>query len=71
MAKLPVVSGKQMVKVLESKGFVHDRTKGDHAIMVSDALTVSIPLHRELKKGTLKSIMRAVELTTDELLGLL
>jgi predicted RNA binding protein YcfA (HicA-like mRNA interferase family) len=70
MAKLPVVSGKQLVKVLERHGYVHDRTKGDHAIMVGSG-TVSVPLHRELKTGTLKGILRDAGLSKDNLINAL
>ncbi|MBI2136979.1 type II toxin-antitoxin system HicA family toxin [Candidatus Woesearchaeota archaeon] len=34
------------------------------------AITIPVPLHRELAKGTLRSIMRQAELTTEELIKL-
>ena len=76
MPKLPVLSGKDIVKVLSKIGFVHVRTKGSHAILNKQdsekgKITVPVPLHRELAKGTLKSIMNQAGLTLDDLLALL
>lgn len=75
MAKLPVVSGIEVVKVLSKIGFIHVRTKGSHAILNKQTnegtITIPVPLHRELAKGTLKSIMRQAELETEDLLKLL
>jgi predicted RNA binding protein YcfA (HicA-like mRNA interferase family) len=71
--KLPSVSGKQVVAALERDGFVHVKTKGSHAKLrhADRALTVIVPLHRELAKGTLRSILRQANLTVDRLLELL
>ena len=76
MPKLPVLSGKDVVKILSKIGFVHVRTKGSHAILNKQdsekgKITVPVPLHRELAKGTLKSIMNQAGLTLDDLLKLL
>lgn len=64
-----------MVKILSKIGFVHVRTRGSHAIMNKQTqekkITVPVPLHKELAKGTLKSIMNQVELTLEDLLNLL
>lgn len=76
MPKLPVLSGKDVVKILSKIGFVHVRTKGSHAILnkhdsEKGKVTIPVPLHRELAKGTLKSIMNQAGLTLDDLLKLL
>jgi predicted RNA binding protein YcfA (HicA-like mRNA interferase family) len=73
MPKLPIVSGKDIVKALSKIGFEHIRTSGSHAILVKQnselgKITVPVPLHKELAKGTLKSIMRQVGISLDELL---
>lgn len=58
-------SGKDVVKVMVNSGIYRwDRTNGDHAILVwdppedhnSDRRTVPVPLHDELREGTLKDI---------------
>jgi len=75
MPKLPVVSGKDAIKALSKIGFEHVRTKGSHAIMNKQTekgkITIPVPLHSELAKGTLKSIMNAAELSLEDLLELL
>ena len=75
MPKLPVVSGKDIIKALSKIGFEHARTKGSHAIMNKQTekgkITIPVPLHSELAKGTLKSIMNVAELSVEDLLKLL
>ena len=69
------MSGKDIVKALSKVGFVHTRTKGSHAILTKQTekghITIPVPLHYELAKGTLKSIMDQTGLTRDEFLKLL
>ena len=75
MPKLPVVSGKEVVKTLSKIGFRHVRTKGSHAILNKEAdkgkITIPVPLHKELAKGTLKSIMKQAGLRLEDFLKLL
>ncbi len=76
MPKLPRVSGKEIIKALSRMGFEHIRTRGSHAILNKQdeqrgKITVPVPLHKELAKGTLKSIMRQTGLNLEELLELL
>lgn len=75
MPKLPIVSGKDIVKVLGKIGFQHVRTTGSHAILnkfdSKGKISVTVPLHKELAKGTLKSIMRQLNITLEQLLDLL
>ena len=69
------MSGKDIVKVLSKIGFVHVRTKGSHAILNKETekgkITIPVPLHKELAKGTLKSIMKQSDLSLEDLLKLL
>lgn len=72
MPKLPTISGKEMIKVLSKIGFEHIRTKGSHAILSKEnkdgKTTIPVPLHKELAKGTLKSIMKQAGINLDDLL---
>jgi len=57
------MSGKDVCAILERYGFVEVRRRGSHIVMqlVSDegnTTTVPVPDHKELKKGTLRSIIR-------------
>lgn len=69
MSKLPTVSGEQVKKALEAAGFVKASQKGSHVKLKHvDGRVVIVPMHRELKKGTLKSILRQAKLSVEELL---
>ena len=61
MGKLPVISGKETIKTLEKIGYsVHHQT-GSHIILRqenSPYRRLTIPNHKELKKGTLRAIIR-------------
>ena len=63
MPKLGVFSGQEVCSILATAGFIHVRTRGSHAVMQgvdADGVshTVPVPLHSEVRKGTLKSIIR-------------
>ena len=73
---LPALSGKRVVQALTKAGFYVERVVGSHHILASrgDLLrSVSVPVHgnRELKRGTLRSILRQTGLSSDQLLELL
>jgi predicted RNA binding protein YcfA (HicA-like mRNA interferase family) len=75
LSKLPVVSGREIVRVLTKIGFAIAGRKGSHVRLKrrrgEEALIVIVPMHRELARGTLKSILRQANLTTEDLLRLL
>ena len=73
MSKLPVISGTECVIALEQMGFLIDRQRGSHIILVREdpRTTVSIPDHKELDRGTLRAIIRQVGLSVDEFTALL
>ena len=72
MPKLPAVSGAEMVKILERKGYVQIRIRGSHMRLyppsfLLDAKKVTVPLHKRLKIGTLSGIMKDAKLTPEDL----
>ena len=71
MGTLPVLSGREVVKVFASFGWEVSRQSGSHIVMTKEGATVtlSIPDHREVAKGTLRSLIRAANLTVDEFLA--
>ncbi len=75
MPKLPVLSGKKVINILCKIGFEHVRTAGSHAILNKQTpngkITIPVPLHPELAKGTLKSIMKQAGLSLEDLLKLM
>ncbi|WP_348529995.1 type II toxin-antitoxin system HicA family toxin [Methylobacter sp. Wu8] len=56
---LPVLRGREVVIVFESLGWQVARQSGSHIIMVKEGetITLSIPDHREVAKGTLRSLI--------------
>jgi len=70
MDKLPVLSGREVVRRLKKVGFVLVRRKGSHMILrreMSPTMTVTVPDHGKLKRGTLKNILRQIGLTVEEI----
>lgn len=70
MGKLPILSGKEVCGILSKHGFVNIRQRGSHIIMqkkiTGSTITVPVPNHDEIKKGTLKSIIRQSNLSQSE-----
>jgi predicted RNA binding protein YcfA (HicA-like mRNA interferase family) len=66
MPSLPVISGRKTVKTFENLGWQVQR--GSHIIMVkeNEIATLSIPDHKEIAKGTLRSLIRTAGITVDE-----
>lgn len=68
--KLPVVSGREVVKALERAGFVFIRQRGSHVKMRRAAgekpITVTVPMHDPLKRGTLHRILKTAGLSVEE-----
>jgi len=68
---LPVMSGRQVVKVFTRLGWSVSRQQGSHIIMTKSGqwITLSIPDHKEVARGTLRSLIRSANLTLDEFLA--
>ncbi len=70
MAKLAVLSGKEVCRILGRHGFVEVRRRGSHVVMQrrtsAGSTTVPVPDHDELKIGTLQSIIRQCGLPRSE-----
>jgi predicted RNA binding protein YcfA (HicA-like mRNA interferase family) len=62
LGKLRVLSGAEVCQILERDGFVAVRQRGSHRIMQKrlgdTTVTVPVPLHNVLRRGTLLSIIR-------------
>lgn len=71
MPKLPRVSGAQVVRALERLGFVKARQSGSHIIMRRDQTGCVVPLHAELKVGTLAGVLRQAEVPTEDFIAAL
>jgi len=67
MARLPRLSGREVVKVFESLGWERARQSSSHIILVREgrAVTLSVPDHKEVAIGTLRSLIRSAGLTVE------
>ena len=70
MTKLIVLSGAKVCKILEKHGFAKVRQKGSHIVMQkkipNSTITVPVPNHKEIKRGTLQSIIRQSGISKEE-----
>ena len=70
-SQLPVLSPKELIKALEKAGFSVHRQKGSHIFLKKlepEVRITLVPYHvKDIKKGTLKSILKQADLTVDEL----
>jgi predicted RNA binding protein YcfA (HicA-like mRNA interferase family) len=66
-ARLPILSGIQLIKILAKKGFIIRRQSGSHVILQKNERVFSVPLYDELKKGTLNGILKQAGLDIEDL----
>ena len=66
------MSGREVVRALAKDGWQMARQRGSHMILVKEGhiATLSVPDHREVAKGTLRSLIRASGLSVDAFLDL-
>ena len=73
--KLPLVSGMEVIKALHRAGFIVIRQRGNHVILKKSSgesiIKVTVPLHKTIKKGTLRKILDIAEISVEEFLELL
>ncbi len=73
--KLPVISGKDFIKLLESLGFIVIRINGSHhRLKHADGRITTVPVHKNdsLPKGLLRKILREdIEMSVDALQALI
>jgi predicted RNA binding protein YcfA (HicA-like mRNA interferase family) len=73
MTKLPTdLSGQELVKILLRIGFVLQRQSGSHIILRRESphARVSVPNHKAVRIGTLRTILNEAGLTVEELIAL-
>lgn len=68
MPKPPPVSGQDLVRALKRLGFHETGQRGSHVKLRRGDVVCIVPLHRDVKKGTLAGILRQAKLTTDDVL---
>jgi len=73
MSRLPRdVSGMEAIKALKKIGYVPIRQKGSHVVLEGrDGRLIVVPLHRRLKTGLLRAIIREAGVSVEEFVELL
>jgi predicted RNA binding protein YcfA (HicA-like mRNA interferase family) len=74
MTKLPVLSGRAVIKALGKVGYEFDHQRGSHIVLrhkLPPHRRVTVPDHREVARGTLRTIIRETGLTIQEFENLL
>jgi predicted RNA binding protein YcfA (HicA-like mRNA interferase family) len=66
MPKLPRISGKEAVGILERLGFRQVRQRGSHVVLRRGDTGCALPLHRELAVGALRGALRQAGVTPEE-----
>jgi predicted RNA binding protein YcfA (HicA-like mRNA interferase family) len=66
MPKLPVVSGKECRKALGKLGFEEARQRGSHVVMRRGVAGCVVPMHSEIKTGTLSGILKQAGVSAEE-----
>lgn len=69
MPKLPRISGAAAIRALERLGFIKVRQSGSHVIMRRGAVGCVIPLHTEIKVGTLAGLLRQADVSPEEFIS--
>ncbi|OGU30128.1 MAG: hypothetical protein A2X67_13040 [Ignavibacteria bacterium GWA2_55_11] len=66
MGRIRILSGREVCAILEEHGFAEVRQRGSHIVMQkrteTSTITVPVPNHKEIRIGTLKSIIRQSQL---------
>ena len=66
MPKLPQVDGKELVRLLNKLGYKSVRQRGSHVRLVKATSLgehkITVPMHKDLAKGTLNNILTQVSL---------
>jgi predicted RNA binding protein YcfA (HicA-like mRNA interferase family) len=71
MPKLPHVSGAEIQRALERLGFQKVRQSGSHVVMKRDSKGCVVPMHDEVKIGTLAGLLRQAEVAPEEFMAAL
>jgi len=73
MERLPICSGAEAVRAFEGAGWKAVRQKGSHVSLIKTGSTVvlTVPMHSELGRGLLRSLIRKAGISVDEFVAYL
>jgi predicted RNA binding protein YcfA (HicA-like mRNA interferase family) len=70
MPKLPRISGTEAIRILSKLSFYQARQRGSHVVLRhQDGRGCVVPLHRELKVGTLAGVLRQARVGVEEFIA--
>jgi predicted RNA binding protein YcfA (HicA-like mRNA interferase family) len=64
--KLPILSGHEIIKILQGFGFEFVRQRGSHAVLRNGSVVCVVPIHQSVKTGTLRSILRQAQIDVQD-----
>ncbi len=70
-SKYPVIETRKLIAILYRKGFKDVSQKGSHKKLSDGSHVVIVPMHEQIMRGTLKSILNQADIGLDEFLSLL
>jgi predicted RNA binding protein YcfA (HicA-like mRNA interferase family) len=67
-SSIPVLSGREVVRAFESLGWQVARRRASHIVLVKqgEIATLSVLDHKEVARGTLRSLVRTANLAMQE-----
>jgi len=73
MPKVPLLKPLEVIKIFEKLDWTVARQKGSHIIMTKphNISTLSIPNHKEVARGTLKSLILKAEISIEEFIEMI
>ena len=75
MSRLPSLTARKVIRALKRGGFVEDRQKGSHLVLIQPEMKARtvVPVHpgRTIKEPLLRAILRDANLSIDEFIELL
>jgi predicted RNA binding protein YcfA (HicA-like mRNA interferase family) len=72
-SSIPTLSGREVVRAFSKAGWEMARQRGSHMVLVKQGqmASLSVPDHREVAKGTLRSLIRSSGMTVEQFVGFL
>ena len=71
MPKLPHVSGAEALRAFQRLGFEKVRQRGSHVVVKRGSVGCVIPMHSEIKIGTLSGLLRQADVSVEEFIAVL
>lgn len=66
MSKLPVVSSRELIKILIKRGFQYSSTNGSHQVFKKDNRLVTVPHRKEIGKGLFRKILNEAGISRED-----